>query len=143
MSKAQAEEGWQELHFTCEGRSISDLCQNLMLEKNWEKALRILSKGLQGISTDQVITILKGDFVLGGENNEVSYYREENKEFKKKLAWLYAGYIKTSFLGRERWYQPYAFVSGYGPRDFHNPGAKLEVDHTSARKRFKTHPNVF
>lgn len=142
MSQNQSEV--RELHFSVEGKYLSDLGQRLMIEKNWEKALKIIKMGLQGISTDQVIGILKGDYELGGKDNDISYFKKENKKFKKELGYVYAGYIRHSpRSGGEYWYRPYACVTDYGPKDFYNPGSRIDRDQDSPKKLKIDPPNVF
>jgi phosphohistidine swiveling domain-containing protein len=106
----------QSLHFEVDGGYLTELARNLVLESQWEKALRILKDGLQGISTDQVIAILVGDFELDGVNT-VRYLRKEDLEYKNKVHKLYAGYIRSLSPKGERWYRPEALVTDYGPMD--------------------------
>jgi hypothetical protein len=132
----------QLVHFTVEGASIMTLGRNLMREGNWEKALRLITKGLQGISTDQAIAVLRGDFALGGENNSVSYFRQEDLDYKRELNWVYAGYINEPALGgKDTWYQPAAFVTDYGPTDvaWDQSGRLIEQPRGQPKNAFGTY----
>lgn len=111
----------ETLHFVVAGEHMMNMCRKLVLEGEWEKAVRILSKGLHGISTDQVYSILKGDFALKGMSDDpqgVAYYRDreslkQSSQYKKDLQWFFSGLIRKE----KYWYRPIAHVTNFGPND--------------------------
>jgi hypothetical protein len=108
----------ETVSFSVEGEYLTELSRNLVVEGKWEKALLMLKTGLHGISTDQVISILSGEYKLTGVNDVIMQRDSQCPEYLEKLRWKYLGYIQARPpAGGESWYQPYAVVTDYGQKD--------------------------
>lgn len=98
----------QNLRFSISGEYLTNLSRDLVTEGEWEKAYRILASGNQGKET-LVHKILLGNFCLKGEDEEIYGTEDDDKEYKQKLNYIFAGY--SYFAKENSWYRPYAFVN--------------------------------
>jgi len=100
------------LCFQIHGEHLTNLSRNLVLEGRFDKGYEMLYEGLDGISSDQVFGILKGEYKLEGINDVLM--TEDDGSFTKEWKEIYGGVWKT-FEGR--YLQPYAVVTSWGPDD--------------------------
>lgn len=105
-----------EAHFSIDGEWLTEIVRSLVAEGRWRHALATLVDGLHGISTDEALSVLRGEYKLVGVNEcaLVAEDAEVTAAHVALLAWQYAG------LWRKRpgeLLQPYAVVTNYGRCD--------------------------
>lgn len=103
--------------FSVEGEFLTDLCRSFVTEGRWRHAMATLVEGLPGISTDQVMSILRGTHKLAGVNDlelTPEDRREKAESHEQLVAWQYAGLWRRA--GGEMW-RPYAVVTHLGRED--------------------------
>lgn len=96
-----------KLNFTIEGEYISTTAKNLVLEKNWEGAVRVLSQCNNDGQMDLIFKILNGDMKLAGEDDKIYATEDNDEEYKETLKYVYAG--STQINGA--WYKPSFYVN--------------------------------
>ncbi len=99
MSKAQT------VHFSIEGKYLSDLAKTWMIEGSWQKAYRVLTEGNPQQSR-LAIEILKGNVSLDGWDEKIHAIEDIDEDYKKTIEEMYEGYIKKG----EWWYKPYGKI---------------------------------
>lgn len=104
--------------FVITGASMTEQARDLMREGDWKSALESLTKGLEGITYEQAISILEGKFKLESSNDSITMV-DEDPEVGKRLQEEYAsvfgmgGYLKKD----NRMYQAYMVINNFGPED--------------------------
>ena len=120
----------EKIHFTVTGEFLTRHTRNLMLEGEWEHALKTLSEGLvydtpcgpKGISFEDCISVLDGYKRLEGRNeaNLVDEDPEVTEKYRKELDWLYGLIVNIREGSKQfKWYRPYAYVTNFGHTDIH------------------------
>lgn len=99
--------------FRVEGEALTDIARQRVIEDRFDHGYRILFEGLHGISSDQVLSILRGDSKLVGVN-DVDMVPDDDQEWKAQLRYRFAGVWVTS---QGRFMRPYAIVTSWGPDD--------------------------
>lgn len=106
-----------QLHFTVTGEFLTGHVRDLVTEGEWAKGLSTLVEGLQGMTADYALGILKGTFRLSGESPDV-YMEDESPEVRAKLEARYKEILVRDVLRHnQRRYRPYGYVSCYGKPD--------------------------
>jgi len=132
-----------DLHFKIFGDGFTRTFRALMMEGNWRGAFRVVNDGLIGISYEQSVAALNGDYVFTGCSDTGLVMDKEDKksedyvEYRAQLAWMYGDIV---MLSADSWYRPYAFVSSYGPRDLGgaddaNGNRHIGIEHHSRSTR--------
>jgi hypothetical protein len=106
------------VYFRLEGSFLTTTARDLVCEGAWEDGLRLLTRGLAEITTDQAVSVLSGDKRLAG-TNEMDLVDEEPPARDKYLAslrFLFAGTVRTRDIRVLHW-RPYARVTGWCRRD--------------------------
>lgn len=101
--------------FKISGEFITHHSRNLLLEGNWESAIRFLKDSFDDqMDYDLIIKILSGELELIGDSS-VGVSINENKDLKyiDQINKMYGYYLK---IGQD-WYIPYAYVTSFGPDD--------------------------
>ena len=98
--------------FKISGEYLVGLCRDIVLEPNYNKALRILGESLPDMSLDQCREVLKGDATLKGVN-ALEYVEEEDPEYKAKVAAMFEHIVRYG----DEYYTPYAIVTGFDAGD--------------------------
>ena len=114
--------------FSICGDYLTKILRDLVLEDKWEHSLKTASECILGISTDQAITILKGEYKLTGNSQIGMGYEKEDpeieQEHKERIQKYYCGRCK---LGRsDLWFEPYAIVGSYCAADIKGPSIWAE-----------------
>lgn len=94
------------MKMTISGEYLTEMSRNLVLNGNWEGAIRVLSEGNEG-QLEAVLSILKGDSKLIGINENISLVSDNDLEYKNEILKVYAG----SCYIDEKWVKPYATVN--------------------------------
>jgi len=105
-----------KLYFNVTGEFLTSYSKELVLEGNWEEAIRFLMESLEGLTYDYSVQVLSGTHQIIGESRKDSIELEEQVDAKymKRLDDMYAHYVRVN----RKWYVPYAYVSNYGAADF-------------------------
>lgn len=112
-----AAEVTHQLHFSVSGEFLTGHVRDLVMEGAWAKGLTTLVDGLDGMTADYAMRILKGTHRLSGKSPEV-YMEDEDREVRTKLEARYQDILLQDVLRHnQRRYRPYAFVSRYGKPD--------------------------
>lgn len=125
----------QALRFTIAGDFMADFARTRVLERRWDAAVKLL-QDLQGITMDQIVSILKGEQTLNGDSN-VGIGMEPWGDCDAKAQYLYdLAYIFTGcYVDSEgRFLRPYAIVTSWGPEDY-DYGARVTKGSDSALDR--------
>ncbi|AKU43628.1 hypothetical protein CPT_Seuss102 [Caulobacter phage Seuss] len=101
------------LHFSIDGEYITDLVRTRVREGRWDWSLKLLMEDLHGMTYDIALRILKGDAKLTGVNS-LELADDDDQEYKRQLAWHFAGVYVAS---DGRFMRPYAIVTSWGPDD--------------------------
>lgn len=103
-------------YFSIDGGWLTGICRDFVLEGKWRHALATFTEGLEGISTDQAILILRGQYRLEGVNtiDLVEDNTPEAAEYLETLAWQYAGLWHRAGIGE---FLPYALVTHLAAED--------------------------
>lgn len=106
-------------HFSIDGGWLTNICRDFVLEGKWRHALATLVDGLEGISTDQALSILRGQQRLDGVNSVemVDDHTPGAAEYISTLAWQYAGLWHRAGIGE---FLPYAIVTHLSAEDVPN-----------------------
>lgn len=116
--------------FIVEGKFMTDFARTRVIEGRYDHAYRFLHEGLDGISSDQVISILNGDHKLIGVN-DVEMVEDGDAEWKQRLLEMFGGTWVTS---NGRFMRPYAIVTSWGPDDM-SAGPSITRDSDSVMDR--------
>lgn len=105
------------VHFSIEGEFLTDLVRGMVTEGRWRDGLAILLNGLDGMTTDQALSILRGTHKLTGQD-VVDLVPDDRAAIVAAhvdlVAWQHAGAWKRP--GRGLW-RPYAVVTALGSGD--------------------------
>jgi phosphohistidine swiveling domain-containing protein len=118
--------------FSVEGEWLTEFSRARVLERRFDHAYRTLKEGLDGISSDQVFEILRGDKKLVGVN-DVEFVDDDATDHKEALKEMFGGVFQSVSTGR--FLQPYAIVQSWGTDDL-DAAAKITADSDSVRKRW-------
>lgn len=102
--------------FSIDGSYLANTARNFVTEGRWRDGLGLLTRGLEGISTDDAISILRGTHTLTGVN-EVDLVEDGSEEAAEHIAlvlWQNAGLWRRP--GKGLW-APYASVISLDRRD--------------------------
>lgn len=104
--------------FRLSGEALTEHARQLVLSEKAAAAYRILAEGLAGVTSDAVVSVLRGTHKFVGEV-ETGYETvpedpADVEDYRADYAQVYAG--RTRF--RERWYRPCAYVGSVGPEGF-------------------------
>ncbi len=113
----------QTLHFSIDGAFMTDHARNLVLEGRWDHAMRTLVDGLEGMSTDIAISILKGDAKLVGVN-DLDLEDDDATKYKADLDYQFAGVFADT---NGRFLRPYAVVTSWGRDDLLTGDARTDI----------------
>jgi hypothetical protein len=110
--------------FTITGECIQRVSRELILEDKWEQALALIKDGLEGITTDQAISVLKGEYQLTGDSKVgVNLIPEEDNDeletYKKEVKRHYAGRVKLA--RSDLWFIPYSVIKCFTAQDIGSP----------------------
>jgi phosphohistidine swiveling domain-containing protein len=103
-------------HFIIEGQYITSLCRDLIQEKNYEKAVKILDC-LEGITDENKLSILNGKLKLVGKNTVTI---EEDNKAKTYHTWFNQHFKEILKFGN-KFYRAYAKVGYWCSEDLYNP----------------------
>lgn len=138
-------------HFSIDGGWLTEHARNLVREGRWDHAMRTLVDGLEGMTTDIALRILKGDAKLVGVN-DVDLADDDDAKYKEALDWHFSGVFVDS---NGRYLRPYAVVTAWGSEDLCDqytvmtPGSqRAEVSYRSTTRSWRNpliyadNPNV-
>jgi len=123
-----SEERTEQVCFSIDGDWFTGLLRDIATEdfRGHERAARMAQASLVGIAWDDVYKILQGNAKLVGHSprtpdgeNTLGMVDDDDREYKKRLLWLFGGCF---YSGGKAW-QPYAMVTGFGPKDFYGTTA--------------------
>lgn len=109
-------------HFSITGAAFVGLVQSRMLDDEPGAAYRLATSiGTGNPAVDATIPgiairVCDGVAALEGDEHGMDVVDRDYPEYRRQLAWLFAGRIKL----HGRWYQPVAYVSDVGPMDLTN-----------------------
>lgn len=113
MSRA---EKTTHLGFDMEGAWFADFCRTRLQEGDWEIALRNLTECIGGLSTDQAISILKGEATFTGWASDEEGIKlvdvKKTDPIHMNMKEIYDRLYGNVFRYGDRYYKPYAFVVG-------------------------------
>lgn len=99
--------------FTIDGDWLCDFARQRVIEGRWDHAVKTL-ECLEGITLDQIISVLKGDSKLTGDSNSgVDLEPDDAAAYKEELRYQFAGIWNNA----GRYMRPYAIVTSWGPDD--------------------------
>lgn len=105
------------LTFVIHGETITETARQHVLEGRFDLGYELLMDGLEGMTGEYALNILRGDYRLTGSNNDVEMVvddTDDGGEYKRELQYLFDGCMMID--GRPM--QPYAVVTTWGPEDF-------------------------
>jgi phosphohistidine swiveling domain-containing protein len=110
--------------FTITGQFLTETVRQLVLERNWRHAMRVL-KEIDGLTIEQSVAILSGKKKLigtsriGANDKGIELVEETakaRKAYEKRLEFLYSGVVAYA----DAFWRPYATVSyGFSEDDAH------------------------
>ena len=109
-----ARTGGQSVCFTIDGDWLADFARTRFEEGAWERALSLLTESLDGLTTDQAVSIIKGEATFTGDSNtglEIIHLGEDSPTRERMVArteWMYG----TVFRHGDHYWKPYARVVG-------------------------------
>lgn len=125
----------RSLCFTIAGDFMADFARTRVLERRWDAAVKLL-QDLQGITMDQIVSILKGEQNLNGDSNvgigmEPWGDCEDKARYLEDLKYMFTGCYVDS---EGRFLRPYAIVTSWGPEDYDH-GARVTKGSDSSLDR--------
>lgn len=103
------------LHFSISGESLTKHVRELVLEGNWRHAVSTLVDGLEGMTHDLALAVLKGDKRLAGKDEDL-HDEDESSEIRKSLQAEYAeALLGNTLCWGGKHYRAYALVTELGP----------------------------
>lgn len=125
------------LTFVIHGETITEAARGQVLEGRFDRGYETLMEGLEGMTGEYALMILRGDYRLTGANNDVTMVADDTEEgaaYKRDLDYMYGGCV----LVEGRAVQPYAVVTTFGPEDFNaairgNPETTRGSDYLPSR----------
>lgn len=119
--------------FTLTGSALMARSRDLVLSGMWREALEMLKSSLEGMSTDQALSVLKGESALSGSSaTEIIFEPDPDpRDYLNELDDKYGGLARID----GGLYRPYMVVTDYGPEDapFHVQRAVGYVEYISER----------
>jgi hypothetical protein len=101
--------------FTITGEFVTRHSRDLVLEGEWESAVRFLNKSLIGIDYNTIMSVLSGTVEFTGDSKVgVSLAKKSDVKYMQKLDKMYGYYVRIG----HQWYIPYSYVTSYGYQDF-------------------------
>ena len=109
------------VHFSIEGEFLANHARDRVCEGAWERALKLLTEDLQGMTHELAIAILKGEADLTGCSGDEAGIGIKNlpkdgpkaKAMAAQMQFLYG----STFRYREKYWKPYARVTSWGEAD--------------------------
>ena len=109
--------------FVITGEYMTGLVHDRVIEGRWDHAFKILKDGLHGIDDTTVLSILRGEARLEGENT-LDLVKEDQPAYRERLAYAFAGCIRAP---SGRVLRPYAVVTSWGAEDMATVGDDAPV----------------
>lgn len=111
----------EKVYFKIDGQFITDFARTRVIEGCWRHAMSILSS-ISGTDYELSEQILKCKKRFVGTNTfKLVDEDPERDKVKEYLAILHYQYAELLYIpGPGTYWRPYAYVSGYGPDDYHN-----------------------
>lgn len=139
------------VHFSIDGEFLANHARDRVCEGAWERALKLLTEDLEGMTHEMAIAVLKGEADLTGSSadeagigiKELPKDGKKAQEMAKQLHFLYG----SAFRYREKYWKPYARVTSWGEADslfafedqvghvLETTGSRFFADKLWARKR--------
>jgi phosphohistidine swiveling domain-containing protein len=119
------EQAGKALHFSIDGALIADVARERFVDKDPEYAYNLLKDGLDGISHEEVLSILSGQKTLVGIN-EIEIVDFDDKEYQDRIKKLTTGIYRH----KGKLYQPISYVAAFDAEDYTYASAKSR-DHKS------------
>lgn len=100
--------------FTIDGDWLADFARTRFEEGAWERALALLTESLDGLTTDQAVSIIKGEATFTGDSNtglELIKLGEDSPIRQRMVArteWMYGNVFRHG----DHYWKPYARVVG-------------------------------
>jgi|APSaa5957512622_1039677.scaffolds.fasta_scaffold32043_1 phosphohistidine swiveling domain-containing protein len=117
----------QTLCMWTDGESLTRIARDFVLDRQFDRAVRFLVEGLDGMTFDLAHSILLGDTCLAGhspkhpgEGASIYLDQTEDLEWKAQLQWIFAG----AYLEGGVYWAPYAVVTNFGKEDYIAAGGK-------------------
>ena len=105
------------LHFSISGDSLTNHVRELVLEGNWRHAVTTLVDGLDGMTHDLALAVLKGEKRLAGKDEDL----HDEDEAAGVRATLQAQYDEALLANTLYWdgkyYRAYAMITRVGPNE--------------------------
>lgn len=120
-----ATETCRTVSFVIDGAWLADTARAMCIEGRWETGYEVLKDGLEGITADQVLAILRGEQTLTGDSTVgvgmEPFTGEAQTKYLNDFAYQFEGVWKTE---DGRYLRPYAVVTAWGPEDlYYIPGS--------------------
>ncbi len=112
--------------FSLHGDYMTSLVRDLYVEGSWRKAIRILARGIEGLSTDQAIAILRGQHKLVGDSRSGSLAMDD--DVGEDRVRDYEAVLGAQFEADGCWWEPYAMVGVLAHPDFRRAQRSVEAD---------------
>lgn len=120
-----------KMAFVIEGPWMTEFVHARVLEGRWDHAVETLNC-LEGITMDQILSILKGEAKLTGcTNTEINMEADWDLTYMEDLEQMFVG---TYVDSNGRYLRPYAYVTSWGPED-NAHGANITKGSDSMRDR--------
>ncbi|VTU42795.1 MULTISPECIES: hypothetical protein [unclassified Variovorax] len=108
----------KELFFSVEPGFVVEHARDLVLSDDWRGALSFLMEGLEGMTLDMAVAILKGERSISTDEDGMCDGPQDPNDTRLKrylgtAAWQTAGIYRS----RGEFYQPYAYIAGFGRAD--------------------------
>jgi hypothetical protein len=112
----RTEEKVTKVHFSISGEALTTLSREILRDVNWREATNFLVNGLQGMTTDLALKILKGEKKLVGDSStkNIESVNDKNEGWNHQLNWLFCGIYRPQ---AGKYYRPYAKVVSWGEDD--------------------------
>jgi phosphohistidine swiveling domain-containing protein len=108
----------KELFFTVEPGFVVEHARGLVLSEDWRGALAFLMDGMEGMTLDIAVAILKGERTISDDADGMTEGPQDPddarlKRYLETAAWQTAGIYES----RGEFYQPYGTIEGFGRED--------------------------
>lgn len=127
--------------FSVHAGGFTRLVRDRVLERRWDWSWNALMEGLDGMTADIAIRILKGDAKLSDDGpGGMTLEEDDDQKYKAELNYLFGGV----FMLDGRYMQPYAVVTSWGIEDFRGsreiaPGSDVVTATSMGTKRYTDH----
>lgn len=104
----------QSVCFTITGEFMTDHARSLVVENEWENAVRFLNKSLVGIDFNTIVAVLSGTTEFTGDSNVgIGLTKKADVKYMQRLDEMYGHYVRIG----QKWFVPYSYVTSYGFHD--------------------------